>query len=126
MAVGGDLARYDGAGFISIVERSKEMLVSRSFNICLAQVEALLSSCLGAGEAAVIGVPDERFGKRCVTFVAPHPSALRTPAECEAYGKPRIGNLTPKQWIFASRRPRTANGKVHTAELPSRLAGPRP
>lgn len=117
----GDLARRDADGFIYIVGRSKEMLISGGFNIYPAEVEACLSSCPGVQEVAVIGIPDESLGEICVAYVAADPGATLTSQACEAYCKPFLGIRTPKLWLFVSSLPRTGNGKVDKNELKARL-----
>lgn len=117
----GDLARRDDAGFIYIVGRSKEMLISGGFNIYPGEVEACLSGCPGVREAAVVGMPDPTFGELCVAFVVAEPSSGLTQAACERFCKPRIGIRTPRKWIFLPALPRTGNGKVDKADLKSRL-----
>ena len=117
----GDLARKDAEGFIYIVGRSKEMLISGGFNIYPAEVEACLSSCPGVQEAAVVGTPDDALGELCVAFIAPEAAAKLTPSDCENFCKSRIGIRTPKRWFFVQHLPRTGNGKVDKAELRARL-----
>jgi acyl-CoA synthetase (AMP-forming)/AMP-acid ligase II len=117
----GDLARKDAEGFIYIVGRSKEMLISGGFNIYPAEVEACLSSCPGVQEAAVVGISDDALGELCVAFIAPEAAAKLTASECENFCKPRIGIRTPKRWFFVRHLPRTGNGKVDKAELRARL-----
>jgi len=118
----GDLARRDADGYIYIVGRSKEMLISGGFNIYPAEVEACLSSCPGVQEVAVIGMPDESLGEICIAYVAAEPGAALTADACEAYCKPFLGIRTPKVWIFVASLPRTGNGKVDKNDLRARLA----
>jgi acyl-CoA synthetase (AMP-forming)/AMP-acid ligase II len=117
----GDLARQDGDGFIYLVGRSKEMLISGGFNIYPAELEACLSSCPGVQEAAVVGMADERFGEIAVAFVAAEPGVVLTAETCIAHCKPRLGFRTPKSWHFVAALPRTGNGKVDKADLRARL-----
>jgi acyl-CoA synthetase (AMP-forming)/AMP-acid ligase II len=118
----GDLARKDEDGFIYIVGRSKEMLISGGFNIYPAEVEACLSSCPGVQEAAVIGIPDENLGEIAVAFVAAEPGKTLSKEHCEAHCKPLIGIRTPKRWHFIDRLPRTGNAKVDKGELRASLS----
>jgi acyl-CoA synthetase (AMP-forming)/AMP-acid ligase II len=118
----GDLARRDKDGFIYIVGRSKEMLISGGFNIYPAEVEACLSSCPGVQEAAVIGMPDEDLGEIAVAFVAAEPGKTLTREGCEAHCKPLIGIRTPKLWHFIERLPRTGNAKVDKGALRASLS----
>jgi acyl-CoA synthetase (AMP-forming)/AMP-acid ligase II len=116
----GDLARAGEDGFIYLVGRSKEMLISGGFNIYPAELEACLSACPGVRETAVVGVPDADFGEIAVAFVAPDDGATLTKEVCEAYCKPRLGIRTPKRWHFIDALPRTGNGKVDKAGLVAR------
>lgn len=118
----GDLARRDADGFIYIVGRSKEMLISGGFNIYPAEVEACLSSCPGVQEAAVIGMPDENLGEIAVAFISAEPGITLTRETCESYCKPRIGIRTPRRWHFVEHLPRTGNAKVDKGALRASLA----
>lgn len=118
----GDLARQDDDGFIYLVGRSKEMLISGGFNIYPGELEACLSSCPGVQEAAIVGIADERFGEIAVAFVAAEPGLTLTAEACIAHCKPRLGFRTPKSWHFVASLPRTGNGKVDKADLRARLA----
>jgi acyl-CoA synthetase (AMP-forming)/AMP-acid ligase II len=118
----GDLARRDDEGFIYLVGRSKEMLISGGFNIYPAELEACLSACPGVRETAVVGVPDEAFGEIAVAFVVADEGVPLSKEMCEAHCKPRLGFRTPKRWHFIDALPRTGNGKVDKASL-TRQAG---
>src|SRR5262249_19604789 len=94
----GDLARRDSEGFIYLMGRSKEMLISGGFNIYPQEVETCLSACPGVLEAAVVGVPDADLGEIGVAFVTGVPGAVVTAEACRGYCKPRLGIKTPKRW----------------------------
>jgi acyl-CoA synthetase (AMP-forming)/AMP-acid ligase II len=113
----GDLARQDADGFLYLVGRSKEMLISGGFNIYPAELEGCLSSCPGVAEAAVIGVPDADFGEMAVAFVVTEPEAVVSRDALIAHCRPRLGLRTPKRWHFVPVLPRTGNGKVDKAAL---------
>jgi acyl-CoA synthetase (AMP-forming)/AMP-acid ligase II len=113
----GDLARQDPDGFLYLVGRSKEMLISGGFNIYPTELEGCLSSFPGVAEAAVIGVPDEDFGEIAVAFVVAEPEAIVSRDALVAHCKPRLGIRTPKRWHFVTALPRTGNGKVDKAAL---------
>jgi acyl-CoA synthetase (AMP-forming)/AMP-acid ligase II len=120
----GDLARRDEDGFIYLVGRSKEMLISGGFNIYPAEVEACLTSCPGVQEAAVIGMPDESLGEIAIAFVAMDKTNGPSLEELERFCKTRIGIRTPKRWYEVDGLPRTGNGKVDKKALGSRLESP--
>lgn len=113
----GDLARRDADGFIYLMGRSKEMLISGGFNIYPQEVENCLSACPGVIEAAVIGMPDENLGEIAIAFVAGSRGEGLTEESCLAYCKPRLGIKTPKRWRMIEALPRTPNGKVDKATL---------
>lgn len=113
----GDLARRDKEGFIYIVGRSKEMLISGGFNIYPAEVEACLSGLAGVREAAVIGIPDPDFGEVAVAVVVADPGTELSVKSCEAHCKPLLGIRTPRRWLAMPALPRTGNGKVDKAVI---------
>ena len=113
----GDLARRDFEGFIYLMGRSKEMLISGGFNIYPQEVENCLSACPGVMEAAVIGMPDENLGEIAIAFVAGNRGAMLTEESCLAYCKPLLGIKTPKRWNMIEALPRTPNGKVDKTAL---------
>jgi len=117
----GDLAKTGTDGLIYLVGRSKEMLISGGFNIYPREIENCLMSCPGVEEAAVIGIPDERFGEIAVAFVVSNLPHVATAASCEAHCKPLLGFRTPKRWYFIAALPRTGNGKVDKNALKTGL-----
>jgi acyl-CoA synthetase (AMP-forming)/AMP-acid ligase II len=113
----GDLARRDAEGFIYLMGRSKEMLISGGFNIYPQEIENCLSACPGVMEAAVIGMPDENLGEIAIAFVAGSRGERLTEESCLAHCKPLLGIKTPKRWTMIEALPRTPNGKVDKAAL---------
>jgi acyl-CoA synthetase (AMP-forming)/AMP-acid ligase II len=113
----GDLARRDEDGFIYIVGRSKEMLISGGFNIYPAEIEACLSGLAGVREAAVIGIPDADLGEIAVAVVVADHGAELSLTGCEAHCKPLLGIRTPRRWLAMPALPRTGNGKVDKAAI---------
>ncbi len=113
----GDLARRDADGFIYLMGRSKEMLISGGFNIYPQELENCLSACPGVLEAAVLGMPDEGLGEIAVAFVAGARGITLTPEACLGYCKPLLGIKTPKRWHMVEALPRTPNGKIDKAAL---------
>jgi len=114
----GDLGRMDEDGFIYLVGRSKEMLISGGFNIYPAELEACLCACPGVLEAAVVGVPDTEFGEIAVAYLAVEPGAATERSVVE-YCKPRLGFRTPKRWVLLDSLPKTPNGKIDKGRLRS-------
>lgn len=113
----GDLATRDAEGFITLVGRSKEMLISGGFNIYPQEVEALLTSHPSVLEAAVVGVPDARWGEIAVAFVSTVPNARLDAEQLQAHCKPILGFKTPKLFDFIDQLPKNANGKIDKPAL---------
>lgn len=117
----GDLARMDESGLITLTGRSKEMLISGGHNIYPQEVEAVLTSCPGVMEAAVIGQSDPDWGEIAVAFVSVVEDCELSPEEIGLAVKPRLGIKTPKRIEIVPSLPKTPNGKVDKKLLRERL-----
>ncbi len=108
----GDVARRDEEGFLYIVDRKKDMIVSGGFNVFPREVEDVLSSHPGVAAAAVIGVPDEKWGEAVKAVVVLRPGAEVGEHELTALVKERKGaHYTPKSVDFVDSIPVSALGK---------------
>jgi long-chain acyl-CoA synthetase len=114
----GDLARRDAEGYLYIVDRKKDMVVSGGFNIYSKEVEAVLATHPSVAEAAVIGVPDEVYGEAVAAFVEPsgagRPDAQVLIEHCRAQ---LAGYKKPKHVFVIDALPRNSTGKVLKNEL---------
>jgi fatty-acyl-CoA synthase len=114
----GDLARRDEDGFFWIAGRQKDMIISGGVNVYPAEIEAALLLHPQVQDAAVVGVPDERWGEVGVGFVVPRPGVALTPEALAAHLGERLARFkVPRRWHFVDSLPRTAYGKVVKAEL---------
>ena len=114
----GDIARIDDEGFYYIVDRSKDMYISGGENVYPAEVEEVLYRHPAIAEAAVIGVPDERWGETGLAIVAVRPGATVGEAELMAHCRERLGRFKcPRGVAFVDALPRNATGKVHKPTL---------
>jgi malonyl-CoA/methylmalonyl-CoA synthetase len=109
----GDVGRIDAQGYVIIVGRSKDLIISGGFNVYPAEVEGVLNDMPGVAESAVIGVPHADFGEAVVAVVvarvgsAPDATALITSL------KDRIANFkVPKRVFVVEELPRNTMGKV--------------
>ena len=111
----GDLARRDDEGFFYIAGRRKEMFISGGVNVYPAEIEAALVAHPQVNDAAVIAVPDEKWGEACVAYVvAPGVKA----ADLGAFLGDRLSRYKiPKQFVFLDALPRTPYGKVEKGKL---------
>ncbi len=117
----GDLARRDPEGYLYIVDRLKDMVISGGVNIYPREIEEVIFQHPGVLEAAVIGIPDEKWGEALKAFVVRRPGQnLGTDALLE-FLEPRVARMKmPKQVEFIEQIPRNANGKVLKTVLRSR------
>jgi fatty-acyl-CoA synthase len=109
----GDLARMDADGDLWIVDRKKDMFISGGENVYPAEVENLIYELPEAAEAAVIGVPDPRWGEVGMAVVVPkNPGKLSAEAVLAHLSGRLAKYKIPKRVVFAERLPRNAAGKV--------------
>jgi len=115
----GDLARRDADGYYYIVGRLKEMFISGGENVYPAEVENVLDEHPDVLEAAVIGVPDARWGEVGRAYVLPRPGRpAPDPAELTAFLRARLAAYkVPRHFVFVTDFPRTATGKVQKQRL---------
>ena len=109
----GDVGRIDADGYVTIVGRSKDLIISGGYNVYPAEVEGELNELPGVAESAVVGVPHPDFGEAVVALVVPRPGATLDPAALMAALKVRIANFkVPKQVLSVAELPRNTMGKV--------------
>ena len=109
----GDVGRVDADGYVTIVGRSKDLIISGGYNVYPAEVEAALNDLPGVAESAVIGVPHADFGEGVVAVVVAKPGETLDPAALVAALKSKIaGFKVPKQVFIVAELPRNTMGKV--------------
>lgn len=118
----GDLATVDGDGYITIVGRSKDLIISGGVNIHPAQIEQVIAAHPDVEEAAVFGIPDPDWGEVPVAAVRTSPgSALRPEDVTDLVAAQLDRRSRPRQVLFVENLPRTATGKVRRQDLPRLL-----
>ncbi|MGZ9072857.1 MAG: AMP-binding protein, partial [Rhodoplanes sp.] len=121
--ISGDLGRVDERGYVSIVGRAKDLIISGGFNVYPAEVEAAIEALPGVAECAVIGVRHADFGEGVVAIVTPKPGAdLEEKAIQAALSNELAKFKQPKRVFITSELPRNAMGKVQKKELRDRYA----
>ena len=114
----GDLGFKDSDGFVYIVDRKKDMIISGGFNVYPGEIEQVIWSHPAVRDCAVIGVPDEKWGEAVKAVVELKPGQLVTEHEIIALCKLRLGSVkSPKSVDFCDALPRTPVGKVQKKEL---------
>ncbi|MFN3565777.1 MAG: AMP-binding enzyme, partial [Burkholderiaceae bacterium] len=125
----GDLGRLDEHGYLTLVDRSKDLIISGGTNIYPREVEEVLLLHPAVREAAVIGEPDPDWGENVVAVVVPDPARECTAGELDAFCLEHIARFKrPKRYVFVDELPKNATGKVLKRELRERIAsaGRRP
>ncbi|MDB5869517.1 MAG: AMP-dependent synthetase and ligase [Polaromonas sp.] len=109
----GDVGKIDADGYITIVGRSKDLIISGGYNVYPAEIEGAINELPGVAESAVVGVPHPDFGEVGVAVVIAQPGATLDAAQIVASLKARLANFKiPKQCFVVSELPRNAMGKV--------------
>ena len=109
----GDIGVIDEDGFVYIVDRKKDMIISGGFNVFPSEVEQVLWSHPAVQDCAVIGVPDEKWGEAVKAVVELKPGAAATADELIHLAKDKLGGVkAPKSVDFIAALPRSPVGKV--------------
>ncbi len=118
----GDVGVKDARGFITIVDRMKDMIVTGGFNVFPAQVEAVILSHEAVIECAVVGVPDEKWGEAVKAVVQLKPGCEVSAEELVQLCRDRLGGVyAPKSVEFWSELPRSAVGKLLRRQVRERF-----
>jgi len=109
----GDVGRYDAEGYLSIVGRSKDLIISGGYNVYPKEIESVIDEIPGVLESAVIGVPHPDFGEAVVAVVVMRDGAALAEGAMIDSLKTRIANFkVPKRVHFVAELPRNTMGKV--------------
>jgi len=122
----GDIGVRDRDGFLSLIDRNKDVIISGGSNIYPREVEDVLLSDSAVADVAVVGEPDHEWGESVAAFVVPHPGSPLTAEHLERLCLDNLARFKrPRRYIFLSALPRNSTGKVQKAELRARLrSGP--
>ncbi len=118
----GDVGRFDADGYVSIVGRSKDLIISGGYNVYPKEIESVIDEMPGVLESAVIGVPHADFGEAVVAVVVMRDGATLSEATLIDTLKNQIANFkVPKRVHFATELPRNTMGKVQKNVLRDQL-----
>jgi long-chain acyl-CoA synthetase len=120
----GDLATVDDEGFVAIVGRSKDMIVTGGVNVYPSEIEAVLARHPAVAEAAVVGVPDATWGERITAFLVVAGPEIPDTAELERHLSTQLARYKhPREWRVIDALPRNVAGKILKQDLRAAAAG---
>jgi acyl-CoA synthetase (AMP-forming)/AMP-acid ligase II len=123
----GDVGRFDADGFLTLMDRKKDMIISGGFNVYPSDLESVLRQHADVADAAVVGVPSTRWGETPVAFVVPKDGIALDAAALLAWANERLGKTQRLAAIeIIDTLPRSAIGKVLKRELRDSFAANRP
>ncbi len=119
----GDVGRWDADGYLYIVDRKKDMILTGGENVYPREVEEVLYEHPAVVEAAVLGAPDPKWGEKVVAVVCTRPGEPVSAVELVGFCRERIaGYKKPRHVVFIDALPRNASGKVLKRELRDLIA----
>jgi len=114
----GDLATIDGEGFITVVDRKKDMIKTGGENVASREVEEAIYKLAGVSEVAVVGLPHPRWVEAVTAIVVPKPGAALTEADVQAHCASLLAPFkAPKRVVFVDTLPKNPSGKLLKREL---------
>ena len=119
----GDVGKIDELGYVTIVGRSKDLIISGGYNVYPAEIEGYINELPGVAESAVVGLPHADFGEVGVAVVIAKPGASLDPGRIIANLKAKLANFkVPKQCFVVDELPRNTMGKVQKNVLRAQYA----
>jgi acyl-CoA synthetase (AMP-forming)/AMP-acid ligase II len=123
----GDIGALDERGYLTLLDRSKDLIIRGGSNIYPREVEEVLLTAAGVAEVAVVGEPDAEWGEAVVAFVVAQPGAFASDtaqhAALDAHCLAHMARFKrPKRYVTVNSLPKNNNGKVLKTELRQRLA----
>ncbi|MES2297962.1 MAG: malonyl-CoA synthase [Pseudomonadota bacterium] len=123
----GDVGRFDADGYLCIVGRSKDLIISGGYNVYPAEIETYINALPGVLESAVVGAPDPDFGEVGHAFVVARPGAALAATAILGALKATLANFkVPKRCTVLAELPRNAMGKVQKNLLRAQAAEAAP
>jgi len=119
-----DLGRFDEDGFLYVVDRTKDMIVTGGLNVYSNEVEEVISTFEGVGQVAVIGVPDETWGEAVTAYLVPAAGSELDIGALQEYCRTNLADYKrPKRFHVVEELPLSATGKILKRVLRDQLAG---
>ncbi len=120
----GDVARIDDEGYVYLLDRLKDLVITGGENVYSSEVEAVLHRHPDVAEAVIIGVPDERLGETVMAVIVPKPGRAPNEEALTRHCRESLGGYKiPRRFAFVENFPRSAMGKILKTELRRTYAG---
>lgn len=119
----GDMARMDGEGFIYLVDRKKDVVITGGENIYPVEVESVLHSHPKIYDVGIIGIPDERLGEIALAVIAPKPGETLTEEEVNRFCEQNLPKYKRPRRIVFDKVPRNPTGKIEKPKLRQKYTG---
>lgn len=117
-AATGDLGRMDADGYLYVVDRKKDMVVTGGYNVYPTEVENVISTLPGVQEVAVVGAPDEQFGECIVAVIALRPGHQVTETDILQVCSQELADFKkPRRIVFVDELPKTGSGKIQRKQV---------
>jgi long-chain acyl-CoA synthetase len=122
----GDIGQFDPDGYLFLVDRLKDLIITGGENVYPREVEEALYARSDVEECAVIGVPDKEWGERVTAFIVPRPGHSVVPEQLKSFLKSRLSPFkVPKEFVAVSEFPKNPAGKIMKRQLRKQfLEGP--
>ena len=121
----GDVGYFDDEGFMYLVDRKKDMIITGGENVYTLEVEAAIYKHPAVGECAVVGIPDDKYGEALFAAIVPQPGESVTADELVKHCREHIGGYKiPRQYAFLPEMPKSAMGKILKTELRKTYSDP--
>ncbi|SFP80842.1 Acyl-CoA synthetase (AMP-forming)/AMP-acid ligase II [Amycolatopsis rubida] len=118
----GDVGCLDEHGYLFILDRRKDMIITGGFNVYPREIENVVAELPGIREVAVVGAPDERWGEAITAFVSAEPGNAVSADGVLAHCRARLGGYkVPKKVVFVEDLPKTGTGKIQKQILREKL-----
>jgi acyl-CoA synthetase (AMP-forming)/AMP-acid ligase II len=118
----GDLGRFDAHGYLTLIDRSKDLIISGGSNIYPREIEEVLLMHPAVKEVAVIGVPDAHWGEAVVAVIVRQAGHVPDEKDLDLFCLEHIARFKrPKRYVFVEELPKNATGKVLKRELRERI-----
>jgi long-chain acyl-CoA synthetase len=118
----GDMARQDDEGFIYIVDRKKDVLISGGENIFPVEVEQVLRQHSKVYDAGLIGIPDHRLGEKALAIIDPKPGETLTEEEVKQFCEENLPRYKRPRRVVFDKVPRNPTGKIEKPKLREKYA----